>query len=128
MKFRVKFRLICGRGFKFNGANLDFVLNPRLKVRRAFGIKFAFVPVVLARNFTALWMKFYKVAAFYSLRGFCEQGILASRGQILSRRQNSEELCGTGTVKRQEILGWAERNFKTQRNDVARVQDRTASR
>nr|DAR78058.1 MAG TPA: hypothetical protein [Caudoviricetes sp.] len=36
MKFRVKFRLICGRRLKFNGANLDFVLNLRLKVRRGF--------------------------------------------------------------------------------------------
>jgi len=35
-------------------------------------------------------MKFYKAAAFYSLRGFCEQVILASCGQILSRRQNFE--------------------------------------
>ena len=42
MKFGVKFGCFYGRGFKFNGANLDFVLNPRLKVRRgaAFGIKF----------------------------------------------------------------------------------------
>ncbi|WP_177387198.1 hypothetical protein [uncultured Campylobacter sp.] len=36
---------------KFNGTNLDFVLNPRLKVRRAFGIKFAFVRVVLGTEF-----------------------------------------------------------------------------
>ncbi|EEV18743.1 hypothetical protein CAMGR0001_2756 [Campylobacter gracilis RM3268] len=32
-------------------------------------------------------MKFYKAAAFYALRSFCEQGILAFRGQILSRRR-----------------------------------------
>jgi len=37
-------------------------------------------------------------------------------------------LCGAGAVKRQEILDQAERNFKTQRNDAARMQDRTASR
>ncbi|WP_299084320.1 hypothetical protein [uncultured Campylobacter sp.] len=38
---------------KFNGANLDFVLNPRLKVRpgAALGIKFAFVRVVLGTEF-----------------------------------------------------------------------------
>ncbi|MFR8441604.1 MAG: hypothetical protein ACLVCW_07735 [Campylobacter sp.] len=64
MKFRVKFRLICGRGLKFNGANLDFILNQRLKVRlgAALGIKFIFVRVVLGTEFTALWMKFYAKA------------------------------------------------------------------
>ncbi|RKV95654.1 MAG: hypothetical protein D8H92_07130 [Campylobacter sp.] len=36
---------------KFNGANLDFVLNPRLKVRRALDIKFAFARVVLGTEF-----------------------------------------------------------------------------
>ncbi len=53
MKFGVKFGCFCGRGLKFNGANLDFVLNPRLKVRlgAALGIKFAFARVVLGTEF-----------------------------------------------------------------------------
>nr|WP_314118969.1 hypothetical protein [uncultured Campylobacter sp.] len=42
MKFGVKFGCFCGQGLKFNGANLDFVLNPRLKVRRGFGHKICF--------------------------------------------------------------------------------------
>nr|WP_315048240.1 hypothetical protein [uncultured Campylobacter sp.] len=38
---------------KFNGANLDFVLNPRLKVRSgaALGMKFTFARVVLGTEF-----------------------------------------------------------------------------
>ena len=54
MKFGVKFGCFCGRGFKFNGANLDFVLNPRLKVRPGFRRKIYF----RARSF--LGTKFYR--------------------------------------------------------------------
>ena len=67
MKFRVKFGCFCGRGLKFNGANLYFVLNPWLKVQRGFRHKIYFRAHnfrLWTRNFTALWMEFIKQQRF----------------------------------------------------------------
>ena len=49
---------------KFNGANLDFVLNPRLKARRTFGIKFIFARIVLGfgHGILPFKLKFYAKA------------------------------------------------------------------
>ena len=62
MKFRAKFRLILERGLKFNGANLDFVLNPRLKVRRDFRHKIYFRARSFGHGILPFKLKFYAKA------------------------------------------------------------------
>ena len=76
MKFRAKFCLILRAGVEIYGANLYFVLNPRLKVRPGFRRKICFRAHsfgLWARNFTALWMKFIKQQRFTLCAAFASK-------------------------------------------------------